>query len=368
MTSFFAWNMRGFNMPCKHRALRSWIQTEKPVFGCLMETRVQEVNHQRCMSTAMPQWNSLMNYGYHPLGRIWVCWNEQVVVTRLHTSAQVITCAVQFPSTGEQFICSAIYAYNTAAERLQLWEDLRGTRAAYGHLSLPWIMLGDFNETLASSEHSRALDYRTDQSGMRHFQEAITDCSVLDLPYTGALFTWWNKRVEDPIGKKLDRALVNQEWLTRYPQSSAHFDAGGISDHARCFVRLAGATNEVWKPFRFFNYLMEHTDFLSTVKETWDTSEPLFHSRLALSRFHQKLKLLKQPLRALNKTHYGDLPGRTKQAYEELCEWQNKVLVDPTPENFAGAAAASERWNRLARIEENFFRQKSFVRWLQAGD
>lgn len=44
------------------------------------------------------------------------------------------------------------------------------------------------------------------------------------------------------------------------------------------------------------------------------------------------------------------------------------MLVDPTPENFAGAAAASERWNRLARIEEKFFRQKSCVRWLQAGD
>lgn len=109
-------------------------------------------------------------------------------------SAQVITCAIQNPSTGEQFICSAIYAYNTAAERMQIWEELRGTRAAYGHLSLPCILLGDFNETLASSEHSRALDYRTYQTGMRHFQETITDCSLLDLPYTGAMFTWWNKR------------------------------------------------------------------------------------------------------------------------------------------------------------------------------
>lgn len=179
MTSFFAWNMRGFNMPCKHRALRSWIQVEKPIFGCLMETRVQEENHQRCMLAAMPQWCSLTNYNYHPLGRIWVCWSDQVVVTKLHMSAQVITCAIQIPSTGEQFICSAIYAYNTVAERTQLWEELRGTRAAYEHLSLPWILLGDFNETLSSSEHSRTLDYRTDQTGMRHFQETITDCAVM---------------------------------------------------------------------------------------------------------------------------------------------------------------------------------------------
>ena len=49
-------------------------------------------------------------------------------------SAQVITCAIQNPSTGEQLICSAIYAYNTAAERMKIWEELRGTRDAYGHL------------------------------------------------------------------------------------------------------------------------------------------------------------------------------------------------------------------------------------------
>lgn len=174
--------------------------------------------------------------------------------------------------------------------------------------------------------------------------------------------------MEDPIGKKLDRALVNQAWLTRYPQSNAYFAAGGISDHARCLIKVSGESNEERKPFRFFNYLTEDPDFLPTIKEVWESSDPLVHSRLALSMFHKKLKLLKQPLRALNRTHYGDLPARTKQAYEDLCEWQNKVLTDPSPDNVAGAAAAAERWNRLARIEEKFSRQKSCVKWLQAGD
>ena len=87
-----------------------------------------------------------------------------------------------------------------------------------------------------------------------------------------------------------------------------------------------------------------------------------------LSRFHQQLKQLKEPLRTLNKTHYEDLPARTKQAYEELCECQNIVLQDPSPQNVARAAVAEERWTKLARIEEKFFRQKSCVRWLQVGD
>ena len=32
------------------------------------------------------------------------------------------------------------------------------------------------------------------------------------------------------------------------------------------------------------------------------------------------------------------------------------------------AAEAEERWNKLARIEEKFYKQKSCIRWLQVGD
>ncbi|KAH0929311.1 hypothetical protein HID58_015038 [Brassica napus] len=47
----------------------------------------------------------------------------------------------------------------------------------------------------------------------------------------------------------------------------------------------------------------------------------------------------------------------------------NKNLFQPSPATFAAAAAeATERWNKLAAIEEKFFRQKSCVRWLGAGD
>ena len=44
------------------------------------------------------------------------------------------------------------------------------------------------------------------------------------------------------------------------------------------------------------------------------------------------------------------------------------VLLDPTPVTLAAEAEASARWNKLASIEEKFFRQKSCVRWMGAGD
>lgn len=88
------------------------------------------------------------------------------MVTKLHMSDQVITCAIQVSGTGEQSFCSAIFGYNTAFDRLHLWRDLRATHAAYAHLNLPWILMGDVNVTLMSNEHFRAQVYRSDQAGM----------------------------------------------------------------------------------------------------------------------------------------------------------------------------------------------------------
>lgn len=136
MTTFFSWNMRGFNKPRKHWVLKKWIQVEKPLFGCLLETRVQEGNYQEIVTTALPGWKSIANYEHHRLGRIWFCWKPEVTITLLHKSDQIISCAVQ-TEQGDQFICSAIYASNFIAERRRLWDDIRATRQAYQHLSMP---------------------------------------------------------------------------------------------------------------------------------------------------------------------------------------------------------------------------------------
>lgn len=166
----------------------------------------------------------------------------------------------------------------------------------------------------------------------------------------------------------MDRALVNGDWLRLFPNSHAYFEAGGVSDHARCLIKLAGIQDKVKKPFRYFNFLADNEEFIPSIQESWSTSSRLYHSRTVLSKFHKKLKLLKPILRNINHTHYCDITNRTKKAFEELCECQNKALADPSSENFALAAEASDKWNKLARIEEIFYRQKSCIRWLQAGD
>lgn len=93
-----------------------------------------------------------------------------------------------------------------------------------------------------------------------------------------------------------------------------------------------------------------------------------FHSRTALTMVHQKLKSLKFAMRTLNRTKYGNLHSRTKQAFEDMCRCQQQVLVDPCPATFRAEEEASQRWNHLAMVEEKLLMQKSRIQWLALGD
>ena len=73
---------------------------------------------------------------------------------------------------------------------------------------------------------------------------------------------------------------------------------GGVSDNARCLVTLTVRQASVRKPFKFFNFLIENVEFAPTVAHKWSETAPLYHSRTSLHRFHQKLKALKQYIRA----------------------------------------------------------------------
>ncbi|KAH0879982.1 hypothetical protein HID58_067376, partial [Brassica napus] len=88
------------------------------------------------------------------------------------------------------------------------------------------------------------------------------------------------------------------------------------------------------KPFKFFNFLTEH----------------------------------EVPLREINMNNFGNIRNRTKEAFEELCQHQTQVLLNPTSASYFAEAEASTRMQRLTLIEEKFVMQKSRIRWFTVGN
>lgn len=84
--------------------------------------------------------------------------------------------------------------------------------------------------------------------------------------------------------------------------------------------------------------------------------------------FHEKLKSLKYEMRSLNRDLFGDLPGRVKAAYEDLCVKQTEAMRNPHTTTFKAASDAWEHWHHISGIEEQFYFQKSRIQWLGLGD
>lgn len=175
----------------------------------------------------------ISNYEHHRRGRIWIVWTDNVRLTPIFKSDQLITVSVLLEGKTEEFLCTFVYASNFIDEKKKLWKDLRDHHDSPMFRNKPWMIGGDFNEILHGDEHSNYVDSLILTSGMTYFQHTVLACSILDLGYQGSHFTWCNKRDEGLICKKLDRLLVNERWMDDYPQSYCVFEAVGFQIMSR---------------------------------------------------------------------------------------------------------------------------------------
>lgn len=51
---------------------------------------------------------------------------------------------------------------------------------------------------------------------MEDFQNAIIDCNMLELLYSGSRFTWHRGTRDDVIYERLDRCLASQGWFNLF--------------------------------------------------------------------------------------------------------------------------------------------------------
>lgn len=157
----------------------------------------------------------------------------------------------------------------------------------------PCLMVGDFNQIVSSDEHFSIIPHSLPLSGMTEFSTCLEDNGLADLNSRGAFFTWSNERPEDPILRKLDRAVVNEAWLTAFPESIAIFDPPGDSDHSPCLVNTDISLVRSKKCFRYFSFLSTHPKFKELIEDAW-SKEVCIGSKLFM--LGQRMKAVKGSL------------------------------------------------------------------------
>jgi len=119
MSGFF-WNIRYFNKRGKHDVVRDWMNRGKFDFDFLIETKVKERKVYKITKSVFREWSFICNYEEYRLGRIWLLWRNNVQVTPIYKTSQLITCSILIEGEKEECFAIFVYASNFVMERKTL--------------------------------------------------------------------------------------------------------------------------------------------------------------------------------------------------------------------------------------------------------
>ncbi|XP_074267057.1 uncharacterized protein LOC141590359 [Silene latifolia] len=306
-------------------------------------------------------WSVSRNTFCHPGGRVWVLWKPNVFsINFLHYSAQAIHMEVTEISIGSHFFCTMIYAFNDITDRKVLWKDLMFFADSINGL---WMLCGDFNCVLSPTER---LGGNTTIEEIAYFQACVDYCARMDCPAVGSFYTWNNK--QDPstrVYSRLDRVLVNHDWLQCRNSAYVNFRNEGLFDHSPCIIQDSMGNIVGRKSFKYFNMWSQVDEFLPCIQQYWD----IIWQGTKMFKVVMKLKSLKKTLKELNKNLFGDVDNSSAHAWKALDTIQSQLKLSPTdPHLICQKRDATKIYRDLQLAYDSFLLQKSKATWVNQGD
>ncbi|KAL0373244.1 UNVERIFIED_CONTAM: hypothetical protein Scaly_1006000 [Sesamum calycinum] len=120
-------------------------------------------------------------------------------------------------------------------------------------MDIPWLVLGDFNTVVDMSEVCGTSGHI--RLGMQEFLSCIVNTGLITLPMQGCAFTWPNRSDNDrSLWKCLDRMLVNDVWLSQWPNCYYLSLTPRTSNHSP-LVACGEPSIQNGSMFRLDNYL-----------------------------------------------------------------------------------------------------------------
>ncbi|XP_028754199.1 uncharacterized protein LOC114713696 [Neltuma alba] len=223
--SIFVWNCQGAASNSFHRVLKSLLRGYTPDIVVLVEPRISGVKADRVIKKiGYPYSHHVEADGYS--GGIWLMWNSRVQVRVLANHKQFIHTTIQNSSGDSKALFTAVYGSPCPSLRSELWEELSSLRVSDNE---PWLIAGDFNATLSIADGKGGT--RRTQSGCKHFQKFVHNNGLLDLGFKGPKYTWQRGN----LLVRLDRALVNNCWISSQPLSRIWAQNGNLVDKIQAF-------------------------------------------------------------------------------------------------------------------------------------
>ncbi|XP_075078411.1 uncharacterized protein LOC142164323 [Nicotiana tabacum] len=198
----------------------------------------------------MPGWSWCHNATNSCKGRLWVIWNpKSISFTVIESIAQIIHGQVKIVHSNKEFQFTAVYGLHTVQDRKDMWSSLRNIEK---QIKGAWLMMGDFNAVLEVDDRMNGREMQDHET--KDFRELLEDCSLTELPTIGKSYTWTNSHVFS----RIDRAIVNDQWITSMPLVQAHVMESLFSDHSPISIEVEDYCDSKKRPFKFYNCMVDH--------------------------------------------------------------------------------------------------------------
>ena len=343
------------------REVKRYVTTQHIVVVGLLETRIKERNKSRILQTFGPSWSWVDNYIANVRGRIWLGWNSSEVSVQVSSVAeQFIHC--QLVAGLFQCALTVVYGLHTVDDRKGLWTGLAGLVNSVG--SQAWILSGDFHAVLNSNDRLNGADVSRYES--QDFADFLFSNDIYELPSAGHFYSWSNKgEGSSRIASRIDRCLGNGIWMQDYGHIVTLYDNAGVSDHCPLVLDCQPEQGSGKRPFSFFNFLADHSQFDAAVTSSWQ--QPIAAG--GLKGVWEKLKRLKMVLKTLHKEEFANVEQRMTLAREELSSIQNALAPNLLDLHLhSQEKICSLNLQKWLRVEEAAWRQKYRIQWLKLGD
>ncbi|XP_074305979.1 uncharacterized protein LOC141641207 [Silene latifolia] len=259
------------------------------------------------------------------------------------------------------FIFSVVYGFNDDdGERSKLWNDLKFIKESFPG---PLGICGDFNNVLNFNER---IGREVNWTDIADFRERVQYCGVTDIKGQGAFYTWNNKHeASSRLFSRIDRFLVNSDWMDLYPHAFAHFLREGLFDHNPCVCYRRVIRNQTKGHFRYHNMWSLDPWFKEIVQSS--SKETVYVT--PMFKLTSKLRNFKKPLKELNRNKFSDIEKVVGVAKSLLEDIQIQMNAHPTDLDIIDAECeASDSYKYLLKIQHNFLSQKAKTDWIRHGD
>ena len=318
--NLLSWNCRGLGNPQTVNALKKVVKNEEPKIVFLMETKSnKDWMIMVCDKCEFKHGVFVDSNGMS--GGLVLMWKEDIKVEIQTFSPSHIDALVDGGTEYGWWRMTGFYRNLETAKRPESWTKLKQLSNTS---TLPWIVIGDFNEITRMSEKEGGSTRPRQQ--MMNFVNTINCCGLRDIGYVGPKYTWWYVRRDgEQIRERLDRALVTTKWLNLFPKAKLHHLTSSASDHSPLLLRLVQKRRRRPKKiFHFESMWLKNPRCEEVVLEAWydglaDRSE--FPLVSCLEKCRVKLE-------AWNKIEFGHVGNRIAELQKHL-EWLERQPGTP---------------------------------------